>query len=262
MIKKVQSIFRDHILDPAIKRLGKNGVLGYRGNTTNPDHYSRWALLQARNEFRQNPPSALDRTKKGMLERDFSYAISLYHAYELLTKHGLRSFFNFLQRSTGDESGLSNNSRNESPSSNAPGISPNIYINRILRYEMNQIPAFSEMMNDLKHKFRKDSENSSLNSSRPKINSQLTQIQGKSSSPKDDFIVGHPKLAKLRDLIIEHFQAKENLNIQTRAIIFSEARDSVTEINACLRNYRPLIRPMEFVGQAGKAGKRGNISFL
>ena len=261
-LKKVQSIFRDHILDPAIKRLGKNGVLGYRGNTTNPDHYSRWALLQARNEFRQNPPSALDRTKKGMLERDFSNAISLYHAYELLTKHGLRSFFNFLQRSTGDESGLSNNSRNESPSSNAPGISPNIYINRILRYEMNQIPAFSEMMNDLKHKFRKDSENSSLNSSRPKINSQLTQIQGKSSSPKDDFIVGHPKLAKLRDLIIEHFQAKENHNIQTRAIIFSEARDSVTEINACLRNYRPLIRPMEFVGQAGKAGKRGNISFL
>ena len=95
-MKKVQSIFRDNILEVAITRLGKHGVLGYRGNTTNPDHYSRWALLQARNEFRQNPPSTLDRAKKGMLEGDFSNAISLYHAYELLTKHGLRSFYNFL----------------------------------------------------------------------------------------------------------------------------------------------------------------------
>ena len=232
--------------------------MGYRGNTTNPEHYSRWALLQARNEFRQNPPSALDKTKRGMLERDFSNSISLYHAYELLTKHGLRSFYNFLQRSVGDDS-TPNNSRNDSPVA-GQGISPNIYINRVLRYEMNQVPAFSEMMNELKHKFRKDSENSNLNSSRPKINSQFTQLQNKSSSPKDDFIVGHPKLAKLRDLIVEHFQSKEAQNVQTRAMIFSETRDSVTEINACLRSYRPLIRPMEFVGQAGKVGKRGKIA--
>ena len=258
-LKKVQSIYRDNILEPAIKRLGKSGVLGYRGNTTNPDHYSRWALLQARNEFRQNPPSALDKSKKGMLEGDFSNAISLYHAYELLTKHGLRSFYNFLQKSVGDESPMSNSSRHESPANNGSKNSPNIYINRRLRYEMNQIAAFSEMMNDLKHKFRKDSENSNLNTSRPKLNSQFTQVQGKNTSPIDDFVVGHPKLAKLRDMIVQHFQAKEASNVPTRAMIFSETRDSVSEINACLRNYRPLIRPMEFVGQAGKVGKRGNI---
>ena len=260
-LKKVQSIFRDCFLEPAIKRLGKSGVLGYRGNTTNPEHYSRWALLQARNEFRQNPPSSLDKSKKGMLERDFSNSISLYHAYELLTKHGLRSFYNFLQRSVGDDSSTPNTSRNDSPNP-GQGISPNIYINRILRYEMNQVPAFSEMMNELKHKFRKDSENSNLNSSRPKINSQFTQVQSKSSGPKEDFIVGHPKLSKLRDLIVEHFRNKEAQNVQTRAMIFSETRDSVTEINACLRSYRPLIRPMEFVGQAGKVGKRGKNFML
>ena len=91
------------------------------------------------------------------------------------------------------------------------------------------------------------------------MNSQYSQAQSKSTSPnKDDFVVGHPKLAKLRDLIVQHFRTKEEQRIQSRAMIFSETRDSVSEINACLRNYRPLIRPMEFVGQAGKVGKRGN----
>merc|ERR1711981_793928 len=32
---------------------------------------------------------------------------------------------------------------------------------------------------------------------------------------------------------------------------------SVTEINACLHNYKPLIRSMEFVGQGDRTGKKG-----
>ena len=257
-MKKVQSVYRDCVLDIAIKRLGKHGVLSYRGNTTNPDHYSKWALLQARNEFRQNPPSALVSAQKGMLEGDFSNAISLYHAYELLTKHGLRSFYNFLSRSMGEGSTAVNSSRQDSPANAGNGKSPGLYINRRLRYELDQIPPFAQMMNDLRHKFRQDCDNMILNTSRPKINSQFSQPQGKRTSPsKDEFLVGHPKLAKLRDLIVQHFRTKEEQKIPSRAMIFSETRDSVNEINACMRNYRPLIRPMEFVGQAGKAGKRG-----
>ena len=262
-MKKFQSIFRDNILELAIRRLGKHGVLAYRGNTTNPEHYSRWALLQARNEFRQNPPASLDRSQKGMLEGDFSNAISLYHAYELLTKHGLRSFHNFLSKSVGEGSTAANVSREDSPANGGKGKSPGLYINRRLRYELNQIPVFSQMMKDLRQKFILDCDNNSLNTSRPKINSQFSQAQAKRVSPsKDEFIVGHPKLGKLRDLIVEHFRGKEEQNVQSRAMIFSETRDSVTEINACLRNYRPLIRPMEFVGQAGNAGKKGNSCLL
>ena len=262
-MKKFQSIFRDNILELAIRRLGKHGVLAYRGNTTNPEHYSRWALLQARNEFRQNPPASLDRSQKGMLEGDFSNAISLYHAYELLTKHGLRSFHNFLSKSVGEGSTAANVSREDSPANGGKGKSPGLYINRRLRYELNQIPVFSQMMKDLRQKFILDCDNNSLNTSRPKINSQFSQAQAKRVSPsKDEFIVGHPKLGKLRDLIVEHFRGKEEQNVQSRAMIFSETRDSVTEINACLRNYRPLIRPMEFVGQAGNAGKKGNCCLL
>ncbi len=37
------------------------------------------------------------RQQYGSIEGDFALCISLYHAYELLLQHGLRSFFNFLE---------------------------------------------------------------------------------------------------------------------------------------------------------------------
>ena len=258
-LKNVQSIFRDSILDIIIKRLAKHGVLSHRGNSVNPEHYSRWGLLQARNEFRQNPPASHTRLEKGTVEGDFSNAISLYHAYELLTKHGLRSFYNFIAKSCGEGSTASYNAEN-SPANVGKGKSPGLYINRRLRYELNMIPAFLQMMNKLQHKFRSDSEDSKLNTSRPKLHSQFSQGPAKKISPtKDSFVVGHPKLAKLRDLIVQHFRVKEEQNITTRVMIFSETRDSVKEINACLHNYRPLIRSMEFVGQGDRTGKKGRF---
>ena len=233
-------------------------MLSHRGNSVNPEHYSRWGLLQARNEFRQNPPAGHTRLEKGTVEGDFSNAISLYHAYELLTKHGLRSFYNFIAKSCGEGSTASYNAEN-SPATAGKGKSPGLYINRRLRYELNMIPAFLQMMNRLQHKFRSDSEDSKLNTSRPKFHSQFSQVTNKISPTKDSFVVGHPKLAKLRDLIVQHFRVKEEQNTTTRVMIFSETRDSVMEINACLHNYRPLIRSMEFVGQGHRTGKKGRL---
>ena len=70
------------------------------------------------------------------------------------------------------------------------------------------------MMKDLQHKFRSDCEDNYLNTSGPKINSQFSQARGKDTSPsKDQFVVGHPKLAKLRDLIVQHFRTKKEQNI-------------------------------------------------
>ena len=37
-------------------------------------------------------------------------------------------------------------------------------------------------------------------------------------------------------------------------MIFSQYRDSVEEITACLHAFKPLIKVMEFVGQAGTKG--------
>ena len=65
--------------------------------------------------------------------------------------------------------------------------------------------------------------------------------------------IAHPKLAKLRECVVEHFQTfertKTKANDQTRVIIFSEKRDSVKEITEVLEQDRPLIKPMSFIGQ-------------
>ena len=43
--------------------------------------------------------------------------------------------------------------------------------------------------------------------------------------------------------------------------MFNFFRDSVQEITACLHAYKPLIKVMEFVGQAGTKGKKGQMIF-
>ena len=91
-------------------------------------------------------------------------------------------------------------------------------------------------------------------------------------------LAGNPKLMSLQEVLKEHFlrvQAVENDNQQrqqqaalvggqpvssgsslasTRAIVFSQFRDSVAEIVSMLETLRPLIRPSRFVGQ-GKGYK-------
>jgi ATP-dependent DNA helicase MPH1 len=78
-----------------------------------------------------------------------------------------------------------------------------------------------------------------------------------SASQKDDFAMGHPKLEKLRDMVLDHFKVKQKEDIATRVMIFSQYRDSVQEITAMLHMYKPLVKVMEFVGQAGIKGKKG-----
>ena len=77
--------------------------------------------------------------------------------------------------------------------------------------------------------------------------------------------IGHPKLAKLRECVVEHFQTfertKTKANDQTRVIIFSEKRDSVREIKELLDQDQPLVKPMAFIGQASShaAGRKRSI---
>lgn len=63
----------------------------------------------------------------------------------------------------------------------------------------------------------------------------------------------HPKLAKLEELLLEHFG---DVQEDTRAIVFVQYRDSVNEIASLLAKHHPLIRAAPFVGQA--SGSRGD----
>jgi Fanconi anemia group M protein len=222
------------VLEHFVRRLTKIGALSRRSNSTNPQHYSKFGLITARDEFRRNPPARLDRSTLGMAEGDFASAISLYHAYELLIQHGMRSFYNFMDKTLEDAKGPS----------------------RRLRSELQRLPVWNEVMSEMREKFVGDADHSRLNASGPRV---LTQIpsQLNSSRQGEEIVLGHPKLEKLKELVVDHFRTKqrEEPDSATRVMIFSQYRDSVQEITACLDAFKPLIKVMEFVGQAGKKGK-------
>ncbi|XP_032791668.2 Fanconi anemia group M protein homolog [Daphnia magna] len=90
------------------------------------------------------------------------------------------------------------------------------------RTELLKVNGFSQMMEDLKSKFGNGCQVGSA--------------------------VSHPKLTKLKEIVLEHFQQAEKENRQTRVMIFSQYRDSVNEIVALLEEYAPLIKAMNFVG--------------
>ena len=224
------------VMEVFVKRLAKKGALFKRGNSANPTHYSKFGLLTARNEFRQNPPAGMDRAAMGSVESDFACGISLYHAYELLLQQGLRCFQKFVAGAIGDESGGGN---------------------RRLRFELLRIPAWQEIDADLREKFAGDASHPALNESRPQLLTQIGNDGGSvnGAAERKPIVLSHPKMERLRDMVVEHFQNKEREGVATRVMIFTNYRDSVKEITACLEHFRPLIKVMQFVGQAGAKGE-------
>jgi len=80
-------------VDAVISRLKRASVIYNRDAKS----LSKFLVLKARDAFRQNPPMNLSRTHYGSVEGDFALALSLYHGFELLQRHGLRSLYNFLE---------------------------------------------------------------------------------------------------------------------------------------------------------------------
>ena len=228
------------ILEHFVKRLNKHGALAKRGNSINPTNYTKFALLTARNEFRQNPPSHHDRATHGACEGDFAASISLYHAYELLMQHGMRAFKNFILKTIDESEG-----------------------NHRLRHELKRMDAWKEISTELENKFAGDLNNSHLNSSKPQMLSQFGPSQGGATASLDQapIVLGHPKLEKLKELVVAHFKQKKAEDVATKVMIFSQYRDSVLEITACLHSFKPLIKVMEFVGQSGTKGKKKTANF-
>lgn len=71
-----------------------------------------------------------------------------------------------------------------------------------------------------------------------------------------DGFVGHPKLSYLCENLLSHFMdAGQNSN--TRAIVFSEYRDSAEEIVRTLNKHKPMIKATIFVGQADSKRSEG-----
>ncbi|ROW11222.1 hypothetical protein VMCG_01461 [Cytospora schulzeri] len=71
-----------------------------------------------------------------------------------------------------------------------------------------------------------------------------------------DGFVGHPKLSYLCENLLNHFM-DAGQGSSTRAIVFSEYRDSAEEIVRALNKHKPLIKATIFVGQADSKRSEG-----
>ncbi len=67
--------------------------------------------------------------------------------------------------------------------------------------------AWQEIKEQLSEKFSEDAETSRLNASGPQLVSQFGEEEQLPGSALDNnMVLGHPKLEKLRDLVVQHFR--------------------------------------------------------
>ncbi|EMR11430.1 hypothetical protein PNEG_00451 [Pneumocystis murina B123] len=62
--------------------------------------------------------------------------------------------------------------------------------------------------------------------------------------------IGHPKLEKLRSLVLNHFVNANDKNEETQAMIFVEYRSSAEDIMKVLEEHYPLVKAELFIGQS------------
>lgn len=77
---------------------------------------------------------------------------------------------------------------------------------------------------------------------------------------KNPEFIGHPKLAYLKQVVLNHFMDAGEGNDQkspTRIMIFVHFRDSAEEVTRVLKRHEPMIRPHIFVGQSSAKGSGG-----
>ncbi|XP_028398566.1 Fanconi anemia group M protein-like [Dendronephthya gigantea] len=186
------------------------------------ERVSKCLLLAAREQFRKKcAEGQQSRQQIGPIEGDFAVAISLYHGYDLLMQHGLLPFYNFIK-------GIVDGSKGGSRA----------------KTELARNPDFIGIVDDLRNQIEPPHSNGERN--------------GSNVNPS---FIGHPKLVKLRDIVLEHFRACDGAQHSgntkgSRVMIFSQYRDSVQEISRMLSLYKPLVKVMSFIGQQSK----GNAS--
>ncbi|CAJ1940603.1 unnamed protein product [Cylindrotheca closterium] len=90
------------------------------------------------------------------------------------------------------------------------------------------------------------------------LNATNSAVESKTSS---DLSVEsfNPKLQKLAELLNEHFSRAKAAEKSSRAIVFSQFRDSVSEIVEQLKKYHPLVRARHFVGQQSSKRSVGDV---
>ncbi|KAM8808011.1 Fanconi anemia group M protein [Eudromia elegans] len=219
------------VLEAFAGRLIKIGVLARREIPS----LTKYQIILARDQFRKNPSSQNAGILQGTIEGDFALCISLYHGYELLLQMGLRSLFIYFCGIMDGSKGLTRT-----------------------RNELGRNEDFMKLYQQLRDMFA-DTSLTSANGSPHKDRPV--------SENKKEFIYSHPKLRKLEEIVVKHFESwkqgcsgqstAESESMDTRVMIFSSFRDSVQEIAEMLSRLRPVVRVMTFVGHSTGKSTRG-----
>lgn len=79
----------------------------------------------------------------------------------------------------------------------------------------------------------------------------------KLSAPSSEQLMrANPKLSKLKEILMEHFNRANAAQTSSRVIVFCLYRDSVLEILSVLESLRPIVMATKFIGQ----GSRGSTN--
>lgn len=194
----------------------------------NPESLGKYRVLLLKESFQQNPPNGLTSRECGQLLGHFSLLISLYHAFELLLGHGMQPFFYFLK-------GIVDGEKSQ----------PRV------RYELMHNSEFEDLYTHLERRLGVSdaSANDTLHPTAAAAASLLYENTLPQNEKQGEQVVGHPKLAKLEEIILEHFRSFASNEGGTRVMVFSQYRDSVKEITTRLNRHQPLVKAMNFVGQ-------------
>ncbi|XP_055593290.1 Fanconi anemia group M protein-like [Uranotaenia lowii] len=200
------------LIDPYVRRLMDANVISHTRNLS-----SGWLVMEQK-RFReacliQRHPNYT------AINSDFSAGMSMYHAMELLVRHGVRAFLNFFE----DDSGSKPEEK--------------FFVAKDLR-----LKAF---LDELREEYGRNPLAIFNNVGAPMPNGVVPRI---SADEKIDF--GHPKFAILERHLREHFENHPD----SKVIVFCEFRDSVAMIQRLLLQNRPLVKPKCIVGQGGTAG--------
>ncbi|KAL4613120.1 Fanconi anemia group M protein [Arapaima gigas] len=209
------------VLEKFTGRLTQMGVLPKRDLRS----LTKYQLILAREQFRNNPHPHIVGCQQGALEGDFALCITLYHGYELLLQMGLRSLFLFTQ-----------------------GIMDGTKEMARARNELHRTKAFMDLYQELEAMFSKCNAESDgpFVCGHPKLQ-KLEEVV------LQHFKTWSQSTGNCR-MAIAYKVGPSSGDTRTRVMIFSSFRESVQEIAIMLHRHAPLIRVMTFMGQAS-AGK-------
>ncbi|XP_048264326.1 Fanconi anemia group M protein isoform X2 [Bombus terrestris] len=192
------------IMDRHVKILLQHNIL--HGHTAN---ISKGRIFHLLKEYQKKTHKS---GNYGQIIKTLNILMTMYHAYELMIRDGLRAFHKFYQ-------------------------------NHSDKFWMNDEPQLQTLLEDITMYLG------------PFPDIQNLCEEAEMEIPQN-LIFGHTKFDKLKELLLHHFKKSEEKQSDTRAIVFVEYRDIVSEVYILLLQCRPLIRPQMFVGQAGQKQKQ------